>query len=59
MEPMTALNTMCHTSQRDNYGTVYTIEDIRYPDYNGKQILITLVYGKNKVIWIEEYRNRR
>ena len=53
MKPIEALNTMAHTSQRDYNGTIYTIEDIRFPDYNGKQILITLEYGKNKIEWIE------
>ncbi len=48
-----ALNNLCHTSQRNNKGTTYTIEDIRCPKYNGKQIFVELVQGRDKFNWID------
>ena len=49
--PKEALATMCYTSDRTYKGIVYTISDIRYPEYNGLQILMTLQYGKNIIEW--------
>ena len=52
VEPKEALELMCHTSTRQNGGTVYTISDQRYPEYNGRQIFVFLHYGKNKIEWL-------
>ena len=42
MKPMEALSTMAYISDRTWEGTIYTISDIRYPDYNGKRILVKI-----------------
>ena len=52
MDPREALDTMCYTSERTFDGTVYTISDIRFPEYNGRQIIVTLQYGKNTINWL-------
>ena len=53
MEADKALSIMCHTYDRKWQGVIYTIEDIRYPDFNGKQILRTLEQGEYNYQWIE------
>lgn len=53
INPKIALATMCYTSDRKYEGTVYTISDMRFPDYNGKQILVTLEKGQNVYAWKE------
>ena len=52
MKPQEALELMCHTSQRMNGGTVYTISDQRYPEYNGREIFVFLHYGKMRAEWL-------
>jgi len=52
IDPAEALKIMCYTSDRKFEGTVYTISDIRFPEYNGRQILVALEYGKNVVSWL-------
>jgi len=54
MEPKKALETMCYTSERKWAGTIYTISDIRFPEYNGRQIIIILEHGKNIAKWINQ-----
>ena len=49
--PMEVLSRMTYTSDRTWEGTIYTISDIRYPDYNGKRILVKIVQGKSKASW--------
>ena len=51
MNPQEALNKLCYTSQRYYSGTLYTISDCRFPEYDGKNILVTLEHGKNKAEW--------
>ena len=53
MNPIKAINEMAHTSERAWDGSIYTIEDCRYPLYNGRKILVTLEYGKTIARWIE------
>uniref|UniRef100_A0A6M3XMM5 Uncharacterized protein n=1 Tax=viral metagenome TaxID=1070528 RepID=A0A6M3XMM5_9ZZZZ len=53
MEPKQALETMCYISSRTWDGTVYTISDIRFPEYNGKQVLVSLINGKNTATWMD------
>jgi hypothetical protein len=53
MSPQDALNKMTYTSQRGWEGTVYTISDQRFPEYNGKKILVKLVQGKNVFSWVD------
>jgi len=48
-----ALESMCHTSERDWHGTTYTIADIRYPAYNGKRIRYRLLNGEAVFYWID------
>ena len=52
LTPEKALETMCHVSNRQNGGTVYTISDKRYPDYNGREIFVFLHYGKMRAEWL-------
>jgi len=51
-EPQDALEHMCHMSKSTWVGTVYTIADDRFPDYNGRKILQTLNYGKHHYAWL-------
>ena len=52
MEPKQALKELCYTSERNWDGTIYTISDCRFPEYNGKQIIVTLDHGEYKAKWI-------
>ncbi len=52
MDPKQALEKMCHTSTRDCDGDIYTIADLRYPDYNGKQIRVQTEYGSTTYKWV-------
>ena len=49
-----ALNQMCHTYQRYFDETIYTIEDYRFPEYDGRQISRKLIKGKHICEWKEE-----
>jgi len=51
MTPKEALDTYCHTSQREWSGTVYTIEDARAGKFNGRKILAELHNGKVVFLW--------
>jgi hypothetical protein len=51
MNLMEILSKMTYTSDRVWEGTVYTISDIRYPDYNGKKIIVKIVKGKSEASW--------
>lgn len=51
MSAQKALETMCYTSERNWEGTIYTISDARYPEYNGKRISVVLKQGKNVIEW--------
>ena len=51
MKPMEALSTMAYISDRTWEGTIYTISDIRYPDYNGKRVMVQIVQGKTEASW--------
>ena len=53
IEPKEAINTMCHTSERNYYGTIYTISDIRFPEYEGFKIQSKLIKGKYIFSWIK------
>ena len=52
MDAQTALRDLCYTSERTWEGDIYTISDFRHPEYNGRQIMVTLEYGKNVITWI-------
>ena len=52
MTPKEALDYYCHTSQREFSRTVYTIEDIRAGELNGKKVAATLVNGKTIYTWL-------
>ena len=53
LDPEYALEKMCYTSRRIFEGVVYTISDQRYPEYNGREIVATLVAGKMVYSWQE------
>ena len=57
MKASEALNQMYHTYQRLFDETIYTIEDIRFPEYNGKQISRKLIKGKHVCEWIQRRDN--
>ena len=52
MKASEALNLMCHTYERLFDETIYTIEDIRFPEYNGRQISRKLIHGTHLCEWI-------
>lgn len=52
-----ALVKMCYISDRTFNGTIYTISDYRYPEYNGLKILKTLEYGQDIYSWINDIDN--
>jgi len=54
MKPEEALQKMCYTSDRTWEGTIYTISDARYPEYNGKKIIVKLEKGKNVYAWTKK-----
>ena len=51
MNLMEILSKMTYTSERTWEGTIYTISDIRYPDYNDKKIIVKIVRGKAEASW--------
>lgn len=52
MTPYEALQKICYTSERICSGTIYTLSDIRYPEYMGRKILVELQFGKNVFTWV-------
>jgi hypothetical protein len=52
MSPKEALENMTYTSEREWEGTIYTISDIRFPEYNGKKIMGELKNGKYILTWV-------
>ena len=48
-----ALQDICHKSERKWDGTLYTFSDVRYPEYNGCQVISYLAKGVNKVKWFK------
>ena len=52
LDPKKAIDEMAHTSERTWEGTIYTIADIRHPDYNGKKVRAVLKNGKVTFEWI-------
>jgi hypothetical protein len=48
-----ALQTMCYTSERNWEGDVYTISDRRFPEYNGRKILVALSHGRPVFSWVD------
>jgi len=53
MTPYEALQKICYTSERTFTGTIYTLADIRYPEYSGRQIKVEINYGKNIFTWLD------
>ncbi len=49
-----AINTICNTSERTWEGTIYTFADQRFPDYMGKQVIVTLEAGKSICRWVKK-----
>ena len=51
MNLMEILSKMTYTYDRIWEGTIYTISDIRFPEYNGKKIIVKIVRGKVEASW--------
>lgn len=45
------LDKVCHTSERKDGATVYTLADSRFPEYSGRRISVRLVFGKDIAEW--------
>jgi hypothetical protein len=48
-----AIHKMAHISERKWEGTIYTISDIRYPQYNNKKIIHKIINGKCVYEWLD------
>lgn len=55
--PKEAIEVLCHTSTRNADTIMYTIEDIRYPHFNGKKIRRRLINGEYTYKWIKSKIN--